>query len=349
MRQRLADISEFESKRRVLRRIWRDKTKEVFYCHAGDQAGSSLRTILRSSSQLRLMGLATVWYACQTFTYLVLANLLVYCTMSSVLPDSPSYPGAVSKNGSDPFVHRELYDTGFFWTPDLSYRPFLLKTIFVDAMVTIAQLVPPVLLVGSGLTRELVSYTGLVGIQNIMKGVVQLATILPAARGGEGCWELNFKPEELAVVRTQDFVSWGFTHSWGMTHGCNDMLWSGHTSQSCIGLLFLDKSLRHHGVPAFVRGILAVYFAVYIWAVLACRMHYSIDVLVAALIALVLYTHSPLRFSIWVHANSIVGNEPFSEGFESFSESSSENEDLENGVELLTPSDRAVSDVSTAS
>jgi len=289
------------------------------------------------------------WYAFQMWAYLVLANLLVYVTFHEIDPSSPSYPGPVLANGTRRY--RELYDSGFWVTPDLSYRPFFLKAIFVDMMVSIAQIVPPILLIWNGHTREYVCYVGLIGIQNILKGIVQIATVLPAARQGEHCWGLNFKPEELQFVRTQPVTTWLFTKPWGMTHGCNDMLWSGHTSQSCIGLLFIDKALRHAGVPRYVRGLLAAYFAVYVWAVLACRMHYSIDVMVATLIAVALYTHSPLRYSIWYQANKFVSNPPHPNedysamrGSEDDEEESATDEDDE--VEMGTLKDR---DATTAS
>ena len=143
-----------------------------------------------------------------------------------------------------------------------------------------------------------------------MKGIVQILTVLPAARQGEACWNLNFKPNELETIQTQPFSSW-FYETWGATHGCNDMLWSGHTSQSCLGLLFIEKNLRHMGVPLIIRLLLFAYFAVYVWAVLACRMHYSIDVFVATLVAMALFTHVGLRFGIWSFANHVVCNEPF--------------------------------------
>eukprot|EP00928_Gymnodinium_smaydae_P075808 TRINITY_DN5881_c0_g1_i3.p1 TRINITY_DN5881_c0_g1~~TRINITY_DN5881_c0_g1_i3.p1 ORF type:complete len:344 (+),score=39.74 TRINITY_DN5881_c0_g1_i3:173-1204(+) len=332
--QSLIELGQREKERRLKRRIVRHRSRELFYCHTGDLPGSSWRTILASTPQLKVTIAGMFWYAFQMGSYLILSNLLVYLTFHAVPPDSPSYPGALAANGTDAYYHRELFDTGFRLTPDLSYRPYWLKHIFVDMMVTIAQVLPPIILFAHGHTKEFICYVGLIGIQNIMKGMIQIATILPAANTGEGCWRINFKPEELDIIRTSGFGAW-FHETWGMTHGCNDMLWSGHTSQSCTGLLFLDKSLRHMGVPRCLRGILAAYFAVYIWAVLACRMHYSIDVLVAALLSLALYTHAPLRFSIWIYFNQFVGNTTSEEDeIEGSASSSSENgEDDEDSVD----------------
>jgi len=299
-----------ENEYRLKRRIRRQASKEVYYTHTGKQDFASFYTLLYSRSQRKLVLLGAAWYCLQMLVYMVLANFLTYLTLHALPPESPSYPGPVAVNGSNPFFHRALSDTGFMLTPDLSYRPFWLKAVFVDMMVTIAQLFPPIMLTLTGQTYNFICYTGLIGVQNLMKGFLQIGTILPAARHGETCWELNFGADELHAMRTEPLATWLFK-PWGMTHGCNDMLWSGHTSQSCIGLLFIDKTLRHWNVPKCLRGLLIVYFAIYVWSVLALRMHYTIDVLVATLIGVALYTHTPLRFWLWWFANHLCCNEEF--------------------------------------
>merc|ERR1719199_1928495 len=102
---------------------------------------------------------------------------------------------------------------------------------------------------------------------NIMKGLVAIMTVLPPARQGQECWLLNFKKEELETIRDEPFSHW-FYKMWGMAHGCNDMLWSGHTSQSVLGLLFLEQIMRKCGVPLVARFLVFIYFLVYFFAVL---------------------------------------------------------------------------------
>jgi len=317
-------------------RITRDRQDDDYHWLSGDDSTSccSVHTILKSPPQLKLVALGCVWYMFQMAAYAFLANLLVWITFHNVKSRSPGYPGAdYGSDGPSCANKTELYDSGFHYTPDLSYRPFWLKTIFVDMMVTMAQVLPPTVLVLTGKTRRFICYTGIVGIQNILKGLVQIMTILPPARQGEACWELNFKPEELEMMSHGSFVDW-FYQTWGMTQGCNDMLWSGHTSQSCIGLLFIEKEMRellsgsrYRFVHTIACGAIVVYFLVYIYAVLSCRMHYTIDVFVATIIAITLFTHSNLRFFIWVAANNLVCNEKTSPDGQSNSSSDEESDD----------------------
>jgi hypothetical protein len=241
---------------------------------------------------------------------MVSANYVVYVTFHYIKPTDPSYPGNESVNGTNPWKHRELYDYGFENTPDWSHRPWWLKAAFVDLMVTLAQFAVPLWLLLHGESFLFVNYTAMVGILNIMKGAAAIMTILPPARFGEACWDLNWKSEELETVREASFFSWAFM-PWGTVHGCNDMIWSGHTSQSCLGMLFFENFLRHRGYPCICRFLLVVYFVIYIWSVLALRMHYSIDVFLATLLASALYTHTALRFWIWSFANAVVCNEPY--------------------------------------
>jgi len=307
--------------------IHRRKDLEPFYCHSGESSSSSWRTILDSRFQLKLVLLAGFTLALQMGIYAVLANVLVYITAHKVPPDNPSYPGDIlSANGTRSSPRNALYDTGFQLTPDLSYRPFWLKAVFVDMLVTCAQVLPPIVLLLTGQTANLVCYVASLSTLNLMKGVIQIATILPPARSGAACWSLNFPEDEIQRIRDTPLIDWVFTN-WGMTHGCNDMLWSGHTSQTCLGVLFIDKTLRKLNVPFVIRGMLAVCFICYTIAVLACRMHYTIDVLVAALIAALLYTHTALRFSIWTYANRLVCNPRTYEESDSYMSSDEDVED----------------------
>lgn len=283
----------------------------AYYAHTGyqDEQNTSWRTIWQSRCQIKLVFLSLGWYGFQTFAYMVLANYLILITFHDIPEDNPDYPGNISANGTNTFQKNELFDLGFHMTPDWSYRPVWLKVGFVDMMVTLSQFVVPIVIFYKGWTYEFVKYTAMIGMMNIMKGFIAMMTILPPARQGQNCWQLNFTPEKLEEIRDNPFSTW-FYQLWGMAHGCNDMLWSGHTSQSCLGLLFIAQTLRKWGVPSVVLFLLFIYFCVYVWAVLVCRMHYTIDVFCAALIATALWTNDALSQLIWTTANKIVCNPP---------------------------------------
>merc|ERR1719502_1277189 len=132
----------------------------------------------------------------------------------------------------------------------------------------------------------------IVGSAGLMKCMIQLLTVLPAARGGYGCWQPgengNWSMEQIEAVQGP-FSQWWF-QPWGTVHGCNDMIWSGHTFQSCTGLLFIDKTLRHRGWSWKIRGLLVVYVLAYVYAVLCCRMHYTVDVVIAVMFSMAMFT-----------------------------------------------------------
>lgn len=287
----------------------------------GDDKEESYMTILKSPEQRKVVLASGIFYLLGMFLYMVLANLVVYVSFDSIPLNNPSSPGkfagamnatelALESSDSSNYVYRgSLYDVGFELLPDRSDRPWWLKKVFVDSMVTISQFIAPIVLLFFGHTKNFVCYVILIVINNTMKGIIQIATVLPAANKGEFCWALNFGQSEIDVIRNAPFYTW-FYQNWGMTHGCNDMLWSGHTSQSFFGILFVNNSLRHYGVPLHVRMLLCLYFTAYILALLMCRMHYTIDVLVAVVVAGLLYTHADLRFIVWSYANRLVCNPP---------------------------------------
>jgi len=288
--------------------VHRDRKRERYFDLTGLSGGTSLRTILGSKAQIKLVIFGMVWYLFQMGFYAFEANALVYITVHKIPPINPSFPGNVSVMPPKLSDYKELYDLGFYATPDLSYRPWALKAGFVDLNVIVAQMLPPPILLLLGRTERFVIYTGTIGIINIMKGIVQIMTILPPARQGEACWPLNFKPEQIEIIQNKPFYSW-MLKPWGMAHGCNDMLWSGHTAQTTVGFLYLNRSLREMKVHLAIRVLLIIYLGFYVWTVLACRMHYSIDVFVAALVGVFVYTHDRFRAVLWSAANQALCND----------------------------------------
>jgi len=306
-------------KNREFRGIRRDKTKEAYYELSGESGESSWRSIKDSCPQMKVALVGVAYWVIGSGAYIILANLLVYITFHHVSDLSPSYPGTFHgnetresmleeyKNTEDYVFRRELYDVGFHHTPDWSHRPFILK-LFMDVTVGVSQLLAPLALLYMGRTQNFVCYTATLMCITIMKGMMQLVTILPSANKGEVCWVANFGTEKLNTIQNSNFHIWLF-ESWGAAHGCNDMLWSGHTAQSAVGFLFLNNCLRGAVVPLCVRSLLVIIFALYMMCLLTLRMHYSIDVLCAVLIATLMYTHSHFRHFVWYWSNQCVGNE----------------------------------------
>lgn len=302
--------------------IQRARSKEDFNDFTGqmgDDKEESYLTILNSPEQRNVVLASGIFYVLGMFLYMFFANVVVYVSFHLIPLNNPSSPGdfseainatqlALESLDSKNFVYRNnLYDVGFAFLPDRSDRPWWLKKLFVDSMVTIAQFIAPFVLIYFGHTKNFVCYVCLIVINNTMKGIIQIATVLPAANRGEFCWALNFGQEEIDIIRNAPFYTW-FYQNWGMTHGCNDMLWSGHTSQSLFGILFVNNSLRHNGYSVHFRMLLCLYFTAYMLALLMCRMHYTIDVLVAVVVAGLLYTHADLRLIVWSYANKLVCN-----------------------------------------
>mmetsp|Transcript_15770 Transcript_15770/g.46797 ORF Transcript_15770/g.46797 Transcript_15770/m.46797 type:complete len:328 (-) Transcript_15770:75-1058(-) len=280
----------------------------IEHAGTGRHGGTSFRTMWNSVPQRKVLLLALVWQAFYSGLYIVMANVLVYQTFHYISVRSPSSPGApVLAGNDDPSGRAALFDLGFFLTPNWNHRPWLLKVLFVDLNVFFAQLVPASFLLLTGRTRSLTQYVGCVGLVVLGKSVVQLFTVLPPANGGGECWDANFAAAQLDTIRNAPFSSW-FYQNWGAAHGCNDMIWSGHTAQSTLGFLFLNRKLQHYNFPVWCRALMIPYLLTYWFAVLACRMHYSVDVLSATLVAGGLYTHRAASNHIWWYANKLCRN-----------------------------------------
>jgi len=231
----------------------------------------------------------------------------VYYTFHNIIdPSNCAYATTV---GVD-FNHTRLTDIGFNFTPNLDYRPWWLKMCFVDLNCFLGQMLPPFLLGLTGQTKRFNVYVGCVGFVNILKGIIQVTTILPPANGGQECWAKNFQASQLETVRANS-VGWIFHEQWGMVHGCNDMLWSGHTAQTCLGFLFIMSCLRRLGVHWGINVFIVIYFFGYVWSVLALRMHYTIDVITATIVGCFVFTNASWRSNMWMFANRVVRNEPF--------------------------------------
>jgi len=201
-----------------------------------------------------------------------------------------------------------LYDVGFAMTPRWVPRPVAIKVLCVDLLAVFCQVLPWVVLLLGGRTRSIVNYVGTSGVAVTIKAVFQLVTVLPPAYDGENCWEMNYNAAQLDTIRA-GFGLWVFG-PWSQMHGCNDMIYSGHTVNTTIGFLFLNRQflIFDIGVCRYLRFILWPWLFMYVLTVLSCRMHYTIDVIAAIVVGSLLYTHSGLQASMWRLVNFLVLN-----------------------------------------
>jgi len=286
------------------------QTHMPYYFHSGEQPGGSWRTL--TYAQLKLITAGYIFFQLGYRLYMVLANILIYITMHHVPPNSPSDPGHPGQHdpSSHNFQHAEMFDLGFQIVPDWSARPFWILML-IHLQVVVAHRLPLVLLIHQGRTYGFICYFGMTTILFILKGFVQLMTVLPPANHGEACWDRNFDPAQLAIIKERSFWDWSLEW-WGTSQGCNDMLWSGHTCNSVVAYLYLNNMAKHLRMGFIIRFLLVLYALGYIWLILACRMHYTVDVFLAILVSVALCTNSSLCFTLWKWANIIVGNELFS-------------------------------------
>jgi hypothetical protein len=92
---------------------------------------------------------------------------------------------------------------------------------------------------------------------------------------------------------------WNFLRPHGMSSWCHDMLFSGHSMFYIIAALFLHDAGYHclfwlAGWAMAATGILAL---------ICSRMHYSVDVAIAIIIAVLVYLHSR-RHLVWLLADT---------------------------------------------
>lgn len=189
-------------------------------------------------------------------------------------------------------------------TPDLSHRPAGLK-LAADLSSLLPYGCTAVLLV-RGHTRRVTVYLLTMACVYLLKGVLQLLTILPASRSG--CWGANSGDELPMMLHSSE---WVYTTAWGGSAGCNDMIFSGHTASVMLGMLSINKSFVKHGV-GWLSVVLVLFQLGYIWVILSMRMHYSVDLALAILLCGLLYTHTPFRYALWVGTNRLVRNPEWS-------------------------------------
>jgi hypothetical protein len=120
------------------------------------------------------------------------------------------------------------------------------------------------------LCRPFCSLVMWLGVLYALKGLFQLATLLPDAN--PTCLQ------RYPVAMMSESSAWIWTATYGF-HGCGDMMFSGHTSCSLSIVLYTMATTRARlpwtSIASVVVGSIAL-------ALVRCRFHYTIDVLVGA-------------------------------------------------------------------
>lgn len=122
------------------------------------------------------------------------------------------------------------------------------------------------------------------------KGIAQALTVMPDSNPHRPvCHEPSFAEP-----------GWWIMKRFSVNH-CGDMLYSGHTSHVVLALLLLWYCCGHpHAGSAFGKKPASVAFSfimfvtlflLYVLCMLIVRLHYSVDILVGAVLTILLFTH----------------------------------------------------------
>merc|ERR1712151_1195842 len=115
---------------------------------------------------------------------------------------------------------------------------------------------------------------------------MQIVTVLPAPRPScTADWQ-EYSVEKGLV----EFESWVFFQPWLAAKACHDMIWSGHTESTFLFTLSFMRSLREDfGIKQAYDVYALVPTSFYMIGVVAARIHYTVDVLIALLLTAMIY------------------------------------------------------------
>eukprot|EP00928_Gymnodinium_smaydae_P008547 TRINITY_DN13107_c0_g1_i2.p1 TRINITY_DN13107_c0_g1~~TRINITY_DN13107_c0_g1_i2.p1 ORF type:complete len:472 (+),score=34.59 TRINITY_DN13107_c0_g1_i2:172-1587(+) len=219
----------------------------------------SAMDILRDWQSRRLLLSMTIYGCITLYAYIVMANVLTSVAMTyNVMREPP------------------LVDLGHLLVPAVSKDTYFFEVI--DLIPQVALIWGPVYLVNRGDIKRLLLLFFLMGALKILNGISQLVTVLPAPR--PSCTE-DWKQlaDDLGLV---PFASWVFTEPQLVAKACNDMIWSGHTESTFLFTLSFMRSLRDDFDIKWASSWFALVPTVfYMVGVIATRIHYTIDLLVA--------------------------------------------------------------------
>lgn len=273
-------------------------TPMTFIKFSGDQCAgnSSWRTIWADKYQIRLVLLAFVYMCIGWTTYAVSNNILLWKSIQK--------GGLVGPEGD-------------FALPDLFHD--LLGPIGIkdDGALYIMVDMFPYLLFPSGClymlycgeTRRIVNLSSVIVVLLCLNAVAGIITIQPDAHTPKRCFALL----NLDVPALTD-PGWWFLNVRQGAFVCNDMMWSGHTAHTTLGILTFDRVLKTRGKALLgywgvvgVRLLLWTLLVVFCLVLLATKVHYSADVFVALVLATAFFHHAALHEGVWHLSCRLVG------------------------------------------
>lgn len=119
----------------------------------------------------------------------------------------------------------------------------------------------------------------------------QVVTTLPASAGVDECYDANPGSRETGVLDWPWYGISFLTQSFAGGRACSDMLYSGHTAVAVLSIVCGARADLKRDVVS-VYYVLSFVLCVFCFgSLIACHDHYSVDVVLAAPIAVLLCTN----------------------------------------------------------
>ena len=135
--------------------------------------------------------------------------------------------------------------------------------------------IPLILFIYLDKFNHIYEYLLLISIIYILRAICFTVTVLPSPSKECECeWEIEPK------TKLRKFLNIIYQE------GCNDCIFSGHTSTMIMSTLFL---LRYNINNTFVKVILIIYNILGALAIIVTRLHYTVDVFLATIINILLF------------------------------------------------------------
>lgn len=253
-----------------------------FAQHSG-AANGRCTDMLGDPTQRKLVLLAMALFTFACYMYAVISNCMISMAWTLNVDELKALP-----------------DVGHMMVPAVASGGVLWK--LVDLAPFVCQLMGPVYLFASGKTRRFVQLVCIMAILRLLNAITQIVTLMPASRSN--CYSSRASQEAEVVP----FGMWVLTSPQTSSKACSDMIWSGHTQEMTLCLLSAITTLRQKFDVRWLRDGMVVFpMALYITGVMATRMHYLVDCLLAFTLAFGLYEHSVFRQKVWRCLNSMAG------------------------------------------
>ena len=128
-------------------------------------------------------------------------------------------------------------------------------------------------------------------VHHLFMCACQVVTTLPASAGVDECYDANPGARETGALDWPWYGVSFLTQSFAGGRACSDMLYSGHTAVAVLSIVCGARADLKRDVIAVYYLISFVLAAGCFAALIACHDHYSVDVVLAAPIAVLLCTN----------------------------------------------------------